>query len=132
MLGGLSLQGLVAAMTVAGFTDGEVFLAFLREVLVPQLRLGQVLILANLKAHKVAGVADACAPAGVRLLYLPPYAPDLSPIAACWSKVKTLLRAQAARTLEALEQAIAEALAAVTSQDAHGWFAHARYYVVSN
>jgi transposase len=132
MLGALSLQGLVAAMTVDGFTDGEVFLAVLREVLVPQLRPGQVLIMDNLTAHKVAGVAEACAAAGVRLIYLPPYSPDLSPIEACWSKVKTLLRAKAARTLEALEQAIAEALAAITSQDAHGWFAHAGYCIASN
>ena len=132
MLGALSLQGLVAAMTGEGFTDGEVFLAFLQEVLVPQLQPGQLLILDNLKAHKVAGVADACAAVGVRLLYLPPYSPDLSPIEECWSKVKTLLRAKAARTLEALEQAIAEALAAITSQDAHGWFAHVGYCVASN
>jgi transposase len=132
MLGGLSLHGLVAAMTVEGFTNGAVFLAFLREVLLPQLRPGQILLLDNLKAHKVAGVADACAAAGVRLLYLPPYSPDLSPIEECWSKVKTLLRAKAARTLEALEQAIAEALAAITRQDARGWFAHAGYCVVSN
>jgi hypothetical protein len=68
MVGGLRLQGLVAAMTVAGFTDGAVFLAFLREVLVPPLRPGQVLIMDHLKAHKVAGVADACAAAGVQLL----------------------------------------------------------------
>jgi transposase len=88
--------------------------AFLWEVLVPQLRPGQVLIMDNLKAHKVAGVANTCAAAGVRLLSLPPYASDLSPIEACWSKVKALLRAKAARTLEALEEAIAEALAAIT------------------
>ena len=132
MLGALSLQGLVAAMTVEGFTDGEVFLAFLQEVLVPQLQPGQSLILDHLKAHKVAGVADACAAVGVRRLSLPPYSPDLSPIEACWSKVKTLLRAKAARTLEALEQAIAEVLAAITSQEAHGWFAHAGYCVASN
>jgi transposase len=74
----------------------------------------------------------ACAAAGVRLLSLPPYSPDLSPIEACWSKVKALLRAKAARTLEASEQAIAEALAAITSQEAHGWFAQAGYCVVSN
>jgi transposase len=132
MLGALRLQGLGAAMTGAGCTAGEVLLAFLQEVLVPQLQPGQIRILDNRKAHKVAGVADACAAVGVRLLSLPPYAPDLSPSAACWSKVKTLLRAKAARTLEALEQAIAEALAAITSQDAHGWFAHAGYCVASN
>jgi transposase len=132
MLGALSLAGIVAAMTVEGFTDGAVFLAFLQEVLMPQLRPGQLLLMDNLRAHKVPGVAAACAAAGVRLLYLPPYSPDFSPIEECWSKVKTLLRTKAARTLEALEQAIAEALAAITSQDAHGWFAHAGYCVVSN
>jgi transposase len=132
MLGALSLHGRVAAMTVEGFTDGAVFVAFLHEVLLPQLRPGQVLIMDTLKAHQVAGVAAACAVAGVRLLYLPPYWPDFSPIEECWSKVKTLLRAQAAGTLEALEQAIAEALAAITSQEAHGWFAHAGYCGVSN
>ena len=131
MLGALGCEGLVAAMTVEGFTDGEVFLAFLREALVPQLRPGQRLIMDNLKAHKVAGVAEACAAAGVRLLYVPPYSPDLSPIAEWWSKVKAILRAKAARPLEALEQAIAEALAAITSQDAHGCFVHAGYCMAS-
>jgi transposase len=79
----------------------------------------------------VAGVAEACAAAGVRLLDLPPYAPDWSPIEAWWSKVTTRLRAKAARTLEGLEQAITEALAAITRQDAHGWFAQAGYCVAS-
>jgi transposase len=132
LLGALSLTGIVAAMTVEGFTDSEVFLAFLHEVVVPQLRPGQILIMDNLKAHKIAGVAAACAAVGVRLLYLPPYSPDLSPIEACWSKVKALLRAKAARTWEALEHAIAEALDAVTAADAHGWFTHAGYCVASN
>jgi transposase len=127
MLGALGLDGLVAAMTVEGFTDGNVFLAFLHEVLVPQLRPGHVVILDNLKAHKVAGVAEACAAAGARLLSFPPYSPDLSPIEECWSKVKALLRAKAARTLEALEQAIAEVFTAITVADARGWFTHAGY-----
>jgi transposase len=132
MLGALSLTGLVAAMTLEGFTDGAVLLAFLHEVLVPQLRPGHILLMENLKAHKVAGVAAACAAAGVRLFSLPLYSPDFSPIEVWWSKVKALLRTKAARTREALEQAFSEALAAVTSQDAHGRFAHAGYCVVSN
>jgi transposase len=131
-LGALSLQGLVAAMTVEGFTEGTVFLAFLHAGLRPQLRPGPMRFLENLTAHKVAGGAAACAAAGVRLLSLPPYAPDFSPIAECWSKVKACWRAKAARTREALEQAIAEACAAITSQDAHGWCTHAGYCVVSN
>jgi transposase len=132
MLGAFSRTGLVAAMTVAGFTEGEVFRAFLRQVLVPQLRAGQIRIMDHLNAHKVAGVAAACAAAGVRWLYLPPDSPDFSPSEECWSKVKALLRAKAARTLEALERAMAEARDAVTATDAYGWFAHAGYCVGSN
>jgi transposase len=126
-LGALGLHGIVAAMTVEGFTDGDVFLAFLHEVLVPQRRPGQVIIMDHLKAHKVAGVAEAMATPGARPLYLPPSSPDLSPIEECWSQVKTPLRAKAARTLENLEQAIAEAIAAMTAADARGWFTHAGY-----
>jgi transposase len=132
LLGALSLAGVVAAMTVEGFTDGAVFLALLQEVRLPQRRPGQLLMRDNRRAHTVPGVAAACAAAGVRLLDLPPYSPDFSPIEEGWSKVKTRLRTKAARTLEALEQAIAEALRAIASQEAHGWFAHAGYCVVSN
>lgn len=129
ILGALGLTGLVAAMTIEGFTDGAVFLAFVQEVLVPQLRPGHVVVLDNLKAHKVAGVGEAMRQVGARLLYLPPYSPDFSPIEECWSKVKTCLRAKAARTAEALEQAIAEALVTITEADAQGWFTHAGYCV---
>jgi transposase len=126
-LGALGRQGMGAAMTVEGCTEGDGFGPFLHEVLVPQLRPGPVIIMAHLPAHTVAGVAEAIALPGARLRYLPPYAPDLSPIEACWSKVKTLLRAQAARTLENLEPAIAAAIAAITATDARGWFTHAGY-----
>jgi transposase len=132
MLGALGLAGLVATMTIEGFTDGAVFLAFVQQVLVPELRPGHVVVLDNLKAHKVAGIAEAITTTGARLLYLPPYSPDLSPIEECWSKVKTVLRAKAARTRESLEEAIAEAFEAVTVSDAQGWFTHAGYCVISN
>ena len=131
-LGALSRAGLVAALTVEGVTDGAVLRAFVRERRLPPRHPGQILLMAHRQAHQVAGVAAACAAAGVRLLDLPPSAPDFSPLEACWSKVKALPRAQAARTLEALEQAIAEALAALTSQEAHGWFGHAGSCVASN
>jgi transposase len=130
-LGGRSLQGLGAARTSAGCTAGAVLRAWLRQGLVPQLRPGQSRRLDPLNAHQVAGVADACAAAGVRRLDLPPSSPDRSPIAACGPTVKTRVRATAARTLAALEQAITEALAAITRQEAHGWFAQAGYGVAS-
>jgi transposase len=132
LLGALGAEGLGAAMRIEGFTDGAVFLAFLREVVLPELRPGPVLVMDNLKAHKVTGVAEACEAMRLGLLYLPPYSPEWSPIEAWWSKIKTLLRTKAARTLEALEQAITEVLEAITSDDALGWFIHAGYCVVSN
>jgi transposase len=132
MVGALGLVGVVAAMMVEGFVDGAAFLAFVQEVLVPQLHPGQVVVLDNLKAHKVAGVREAIEAVGARLLYLPPYSPDFSPIEECWSKIKAILRTKAARTLERLWQVITEAFAAITSQDAQGWFTHAGYRVQSN
>jgi transposase len=131
MVGALGWMGVVAAMMLEGFMDGAAFLVFVQEVLAAHLRPGQVVVLDNLKAHKVAGVQQAIAAVGARILYLPPYSPEFSPIEECWSKVKTLLRTKAARTMEQLGQAIAEALAAITSQDANGWFAHAGYRVGS-
>jgi transposase len=132
MVGALGLVGVVAAMMVEGFVDCAAFLAFVQEVLVPQLQPGQVVVLDHLKAHKAAGVREAIEAVGARLLYLPPYSPDFSPIEECWSTIKAVLRTQAARTLERLWQAITEAFAAITSQDAQGWFIHAGYRVPSN
>jgi transposase len=91
-----------------------------------------VVVLDNLKAHKVAGVREAIEAVGARLLYLPPYSLDCSPIEACWSNIKTIVRTNAARTLERLWQAITEAFAAISSQDAQGWFMHAAYRVQAN
>jgi transposase len=132
MVGALGLVGVVAAMMLEGFMDGAAFRAFVQEVLAPQLRPGQVVVLDNLKAHKMAGVREAIEARGARLLYLPPYSPDFSPIEECWSKLKALLRTKAARTLEHLWQAITEAFAAITSEEAQGWFTHAGYRVQSN
>ena len=119
-------------MTIDGCTDGDVFLALLHDVLLPHLRPGPIIILDHLKAHKVASVTAAGAAAEVSMRYLPPYAPALSPMEACWSKVKASLWAKAAHTREALEQAIAEAFETMTANEARGWFTHARYCIVSN
>jgi transposase len=81
----------------------------------------------NLKAHKVAGIREAIEATGAHLQYLPPYSPELSPIELAWAKVKTFLRARAARTREALEQALTEALKTLTPRDAQQWFRHCGY-----
>lgn len=127
ILGALSCTGLEAVMTIEGATDADVFRAYVGEVLCPTLRVGDIVIADNLSAHKAAGVQEAIAATGARLLYLPPYSPDLNPIERCWSKIKTVLRAAKARTREALDAAVTSALATVSESDARAWFAHSGY-----
>lgn len=127
MIGAVRLDGVAAACTVPAATDGATFLAFAREALAPALRPGDVVVMDNLGAHKVKGVREAIEAAGARLLYLPPYSPDLSPIELCWSKVKQFLRSAAARTAEALGEAIVAAFATVTATDLRNWFRHCGY-----
>jgi transposase len=124
VLGALSLDGIMASMTVEGSTDEQVFLTYVQTILVPTLHAGQVVFMDNLSSHQVSGVKEAIESVGARLEYLPPYSPDLSPIEKCWSKFKAILRKKAARTRDVLDQAITEALAMITPQDARGWFAH--------
>jgi transposase len=127
VLAALGPQGLHAMMTVEGATDAEVFRAYVKHVLGPTLAPGDIVVLDNLGAHKAVGIQQMLARRRVRLLYLPPYSPDLSPIEPCWSKVKTGLRTAKARTREALETALSQALAAVTAGDAYNWFRHCGY-----
>ena len=124
ILSALSLGGLLATMTIEEATDGDIFLAYLEQVLGPKLRPGNVVVMDNLSAHKVAGVEQLIQAAGAELLYLPPYSPDLNPIEKAWAKLKQLLRSAKARTAEALHQAIAELLPQITPQNAQAWFRH--------
>jgi transposase len=129
MRGALGVRGLEALMTGEGATDGEVFRAFVEQVVCPTLEPGDIVVMDNLRAHKVAGIQEAMESCGAQLLYLPPYSPDLSPIELCWSKLKTALRRLGARTREALESAIAHALGNISAADALAWFAHCGYLV---
>jgi transposase len=129
MLAAISLEGLQAPLTVNGAVDGAVFLTYVRELLCPTLSAGDVVVMDNLKAHKVAGVREAIEARGARVEYLPPYSPDLNPIEKCWSKVKTYLRKAKARTREALEAALKEALRHITKADALAWFTYCGYPV---
>jgi transposase len=114
-------------MTIDGATNTEVFQAYVREILVPTLRAGDIVVLDNLGAHKNEATLALISAAGAQTRFLPPYSPDLNPIEMMWSKVKALLRAAGARTHSALLQAIAQALAAVSADDAKHWFAHCGY-----
>jgi len=124
VLGALSVDGIMASMTVEGSTDAQVFLTYVQTILAPTLHAGQVVCMDNLSSHQVSGVKEAIESTGARLESLPPYSPDFSPIEKCWSKFKAILRKKAARTRDVLDPAITEAFAMITPQDARGWFAH--------
>ena len=127
MIAAMTVRGVLTAVTVDAATDGQIFLHFVTEALVPNLRPGDVVVLDNLQAHKVKGVREAVAAAGATLLYLPPYSPDLSPIEPMWSKVKQGLRSAAARTVDALQEAVTAALRSITPSDCEGFFRHCGY-----
>ena len=110
-------------------TDGEIFLAYMDEVLCPKLRLGDVVVMDNLSSHKVNGVRERIEAAGAELLYLPPYSPDLNPIEKAWSKLKILLRSAKARTRDVLDQAISDMLPQITPDNAQAWFRFSGYGV---
>ena len=114
-------------MAVNGATDKDIFYEYVRCVLVPSLRVGDIVVLDNLSAHKDKRTQDLIEQAGAELRFLPPYSPDLNPIEKMWSKVKAFLRATKARTEEELYQAIREALETVTPKDAEGWFRSCGY-----
>jgi transposase len=128
---------LVAALTpdglqepwllIEGAMTSETFEWYIREQLAPRLRPGQVVVRDNLSAHKAERIRAALAEHGCELLYLPPYSPDFTPIEQAFSKVKAILRGLDARTLEALQEAVRLAIAAITSDDAAAWFAHEGY-----
>ena len=127
LLGALRLDGSVACLAVEGPTDAEVFLTYVREVLAPTLRAGDVVIMDNLPPHKDAASLDIIAQKGASVRFLPAYSPDLNPIEKMWSKVKEILRALEARTQPSLHKAISQALAKVSAQDAINWFASCGY-----
>lgn len=123
ILGALRLDGSTVCMTVEGATDTEVFRAYIREVLRPTLRSGDVLVMDNLSPHKSEPTLALLAEAGVEVCFLPAYSPDFNPIEKLWSKVKAYLRRVEARTAAELFAAIGQALKQVTAQDARNWFA---------
>ena len=127
LLASLSVEGMGASMLLEGATNAVAFEVYLEQLLLPSLAPGQIVVMDNLSAHKGARVRQLIEERGCQLLFLPAYSPDFSPIEETFSKIKAYLRRVGARTREALEEAIVQALETVTSQDAHGWFAHCGY-----
>ncbi len=127
VLGAVSVSGWVATMSIEAPTDGDVFLAYLDHVLCPQLKPGQLVVMDNLGAHKVDGVRERIEQTGASLCYLPPYSPDFNPIEKCWAQVKQRLRTLKARSVDALQNALPEALATLQSSHTANYFHHCGY-----
>lgn len=122
ILAAITVQGVLCASTIDAATDADVFRLFVNDVLAPSLRPGTVVVMDNLSSHKVAGIVHAIEKAGCRVVYLPAYSPDLSPIEPTWSKVKQKIRTIGARNVDGLHDAIGHALASITSDDCLGCF----------
>ena len=129
LIASLSLSGMGESMCVEGATDARVFEAYVEHFLAPSLREGQVVVMDNLGAHRPKRIRELIEARGAQLVFVPSYSPDLNPIEQAFSKIKSILRKQGARTHEALLEAMEEALCKVTPSDAAGWFEHCGYQV---
>ncbi len=128
LIASITLEGGIGeALAIKGATDAELFEAYVEEFLAPTLRAGQVVVLDGLGAHKTKKVERLIEERGAELLFLPAYSPDLNPIEEAFSKVKNIVRSAGARSREALDEAMGEALSAVTLEDVAGWFSHCGY-----
>ena len=126
-VGALTLAGMTAPWVIDGAMDGEMFLLWVQTQLVPVLQPGDMVILDNLPAHKPKAIRDTIEAAGAALSFLPPYRPDFNPIELAFSKLKSWLRSQAARTKEALDDAIADGIERITQADCRSFFAATGY-----
>ena len=126
---GIGLRGVVAPVMLRGSMSGDAFEGYIEQMVLPELCAGDIVLWDNLGAHKRARVRELVESVGATVVFLPPYSPDTNPIEMAWSKVKTILRAHAARTWDALVEAVADALSKITSNDILGWFAKCGYGV---
>jgi transposase len=124
---GLRCDGLVAPFVLDGPMNGEAFLAYVEKILAPSLSEGEMVVIDNLSAHKVKGVRKLIEARGAKLIYLPPYSPDLNPIEMVFAKLKALLRKAAERTRDALWDRIGLLLNAFTPTECANYLAHAGY-----
>lgn len=130
MVGAMSASGMKTALNFEGTMTTEIFLYFLQHFLCPLLKAGDVVIMDNASVHKQDDIRNLIEATGAKLLYLPPYSPELNPIELAWNKIKHFLRKQKARTLDALYLAYANALKFISEQDAKGFVKHAMGFAI--
>jgi transposase len=121
------LDGATIPKFLSGSMNGSMFLDYIQNELVPSLHAGDLVIMDNLRCHKVKGVKEAIQQTGAQLFYLPPYSPDFNPIEMMWSKLKAILRKVKARTVDSLLEALPKAFQAVSINDITGWFLESGY-----
>ena len=127
LLSSMTTDAMGPSLTVEGATTARVFETYVEKVLLPSLEPGQIVVMDNLSAHRPKRIRELIEQRGCELVYLPSYSPDFNPIEEAFAKIKNLLRKAAARTKEALVEAIGAALSAISAQDARGFFEHAGY-----
>lgn len=127
MIGAIALDGFRGMMTMNAGTSVDVFLAYVEQVLVPNLRDGDIVVMDNLNAHRNAEVLKAIRSVGADVLFTPPYSPEFNPIEKTWAKLKDILRRQKTRCRAAFDKAVAAAMEQITCADIAGWIAHAGY-----
>jgi transposase len=130
LISSIGLEGMGPSMSIEGPSDTDSFGIYMREILVPTLEPGQIVLMDNLSVHKSKWVRELIERRGCQLWLLPAYSPDLNPIEEAFSKVKALMRRAKARVLEALFEATEEALLAVSAEDARGYFEHCGYMML--
>jgi transposase len=129
ILSSVRFDGTTIPVVFEGALNGDIFRAYVTQFLAPSLKPGDIVVMDNLSSHKVNGIESAILAAGAIIMFLPPYSPDLNPIELMWSKIKAILRKLKVRAKELLDDAIAQALTAVTCADIAGWFKHDGYYL---
>lgn len=127
IIGAVSISEITAALYTESSVDGEIFLNFIENYLAPKLKTEQLVILDNVSFHKVKGVKEIIESVGAKVIYLPPYSPDLSPIEHMWSKIKAYLRKSAARCHDTFKAAMKTAFTAVQPSDLKGWYSNCGY-----
>lgn len=131
IIGAISVKEIVTDINLLGGIDNLTFTAFIHQKLLSKLWKGACVLMDNYSIHKGEDIEQLVASVGARVIYLPPYSPDFSPIENLWSKVKIILRTLGARTYQALELAIFTAFESVTQQDLINWFTHCCHYTSS-
>ena len=128
LIGAMSDEGLIASMTFPGSLNTDSFLVFIEQILLPQLWVGAIVAMDNLPVHYATIATNLIESVGAKVKFLPPYSPDLSPIELCWSKLKEIIRSAKAHTIEALDEAITNAINGITDENALNWFQHCGLY----